>query len=162
MSQSRDKILPPRPMPTIVGLLIPVTVLVPTVKPLCDQDLADLVLGLNLMPGPHISSINNSLNSNWSITEPMAFLAMSSLPPTHKILMLGLLHISHITKCISRSVLPCRGGDNIMCCPPVSIVCIICSIHFLWNSGVSYGIPCSVLKYLALNLSKSCNVISAT
>jgi hypothetical protein len=56
MSQSRDKILPPRPMPTIVGLLIPVTVLVPTVKPLCDHDLAVFVLGLNFIPGPHISS----------------------------------------------------------------------------------------------------------
>ena len=50
MSQSLDKILPPLPKPTMVGDLIPVTVLVPTVKPFCDQDFPVLVLGLNFGP----------------------------------------------------------------------------------------------------------------
>ena len=131
MSQSRESILPPRPIPTIVGDLMPVTVLVPTVKPFCDQDLPVRDVGLNFAPGPHISSISNSLLSSWSSTEPIAFFAISSLPPTHKIRILGFLQISHTAKCINKSVLPCLGGDNIMCCPPLSIASIICSIHCL-------------------------------
>jgi hypothetical protein len=51
-------------MPTIVGDLIPVTVLVPTVNSVDDHALPLLFCGLNLGPGPHISSINNSLFSN--------------------------------------------------------------------------------------------------
>jgi len=61
----------------MVGDLIPVTVRVPTVKPFCDQDLPVLLVGLNFGPGPHISSINNSLLSNWSNTELTAFFAIS-------------------------------------------------------------------------------------
>ena len=131
MSQSRLSILPPLPIPTIVGDLIPVTVLVPTVNPFCDQDLPVLVLGLNFGPGPHISSINNSLLSSWSSTELTAFLAISSLPPTHKIRMLGFVQMSHTAKCINKSVLPCRGGDNIICCSPFSIASKIELIHLI-------------------------------
>ena len=98
ISQSRERIFPPRPIPTMVGDLIPVTVRVPTVNPLCDHAFPALLVGLKLFPGGQSSSISFSLFSNWSITEATAFLDISSLPPTHNILTLGFLIISHTAK----------------------------------------------------------------
>ena len=129
-SQSRESILPPLPTATIVGDLIPVTVLVPIVNCPDDQDLPDLTLGWNLTPGPFISSFNCSLFSKWSSTAPTAFFAISSLPPTHIILMLGLLHICHTAKCVNKSVLPCLGGLSIICCLPFSIASTMLFIQF--------------------------------
>ena len=72
-SQSRDRIFPPLPTATIVGDFIPVTFLVDTVNAVCDQFLPDLLLGLKEPPGPQKSSINLSLESKWSRTEPQIF-----------------------------------------------------------------------------------------
>ncbi len=68
-SQSRDSILPPLPIPTIVGDLIPDTVLVATVKPVCDHDLPVRVAGLKVPPGPQKSSTSFSFVSSWSSTD---------------------------------------------------------------------------------------------
>ena len=131
MSQSLDRILPPLPIPTMVGDLIPVTVLVPTVKPFCDQALPVLDAGLKLLPGGHSSSLRSSLFSSWSITDDIAFFDISSLPPTHNILTFGFFIINQTAKCINKSVLPCLGGDNIICCLPCSIASSIDSIHLM-------------------------------
>ena len=162
-SQSRERILPPLPTATIVGDLIPVTVLLLTVNCPELQVLPVLLLGLKVSPGPQKSCISCSLFSRWSNTEPTAFLDISSLPPTHIILILGFVHISQTTKCIRSSVLPCLGGERIICCPPVSIAFIIESIHTLWKSAVSNSSPFSVWKYISLKSWKSfsaCKVAS--
>ena len=129
-SQSLERIFPPFPTATKVGDLIPVIVLLATVNCPELQDLPDLFFGLNEPPGPQKSSINFSLLSKWSSTAPTAFFAISSLPPTHIILVLGFLQICHTAKCVSKSVFPCRGGESIICSPPVLIASKIELIHF--------------------------------
>src|SRR5210317_955797 len=62
-SQSLDNIFPPLPTATIVGDLIPVTVLVAIVNCPDVQDLPLLFFGLNVCPGPQKSSISFSLCS---------------------------------------------------------------------------------------------------